>query len=242
MFQPYLCILQQRISPRRIKRRHAHIHAPKSKHPSQSLRPKILRRPGINTLKRMQRKNPQQKRRSRHRENRRKILLQHMRNTQFIMPMRLLQESQISLEAILALPFLDLPLHSGRIGGEFEGLAVAEPDVVVGLAFEEFNALGFEGGVEVVKGFAEEVGQEEERGALVESLKSRMNQYIGRDVGRRVFYVALMVNQRTSSAGKVILLVYIDFEAGLCKSGSGCNAPHSGTFQRNRVSDSVDIR
>lgn len=86
------------------------------------------------------------------------------------MSMRFLQEGEIPLEPVFAFPFFDFALHAGEVGGEFEGVAVVEPDPVVGLAFEEVDAFGFERGVEFGEGFAEEVGEEEEGGALVEAL------------------------------------------------------------------------
>ena len=87
------------------------------------------------------------------------------------MPVRLLQKAKVPLKPVLALPLFDLRLHARNVSAELEALAVAEPDVVVGVAFEKVYAFGFEGGAEVVEGFAEEVGKEEEGGALVEALE-----------------------------------------------------------------------
>ena len=59
------------------------------------------------------------------------------------MAMGLLEETKISLEAILAFPFLDLPLHAGGVRRELKSLAIAKVHLVVGLTFQELNALGF---------------------------------------------------------------------------------------------------
>jgi len=63
------------------------------------------------------------------------------------MPVRLLQEREVALETVLALPALDLGLDAHEVGGKLEGLAVAEPDVVVGFALAQVDALGLEGRV-----------------------------------------------------------------------------------------------
>ena len=89
------------------------------------------------------------------------------------MPVRLLQEAQVSVEAILAFPFLHLPLHTGRIGRQLKRLAITKPEVVVGLAFQEFDSFGLEGGVQIVECLSEKVGEEEEGRALIETLESR---------------------------------------------------------------------
>lgn len=76
------------------------------------------------------------------------------------MTMRLLQEGQVSLEPILAFPFLDLGLHPRNIGAELELFAIAEPDVVVGLALDEPDAFGFERCVKVFVTFDKQAGEE----------------------------------------------------------------------------------
>jgi hypothetical protein len=73
--------------------------------------------------------------------------------------MRLSKPCQVPLKALLPLPFLNLPLHDRRVGAKLKALSIPKPEVVIGLAFEEFDALGFERGVEVVKGFLEELGK-----------------------------------------------------------------------------------
>jgi len=95
-----------------------------------------------------------------------------MRDTQLVVVMRLLQKRQITHEPILALPPLDLLFHHSHVRGHLELLAIAEPDVVVGVAFDEMHALGFERGAEIGKGLAEEAGEEQERGPLIEALRS----------------------------------------------------------------------
>lgn len=49
-------------------------------------------------------------------------------------------------------------------------MAVGEPDVVVGFAFLEVDVFGREGGSEVVEGFLEETGEEEQGRSSVEAL------------------------------------------------------------------------
>ena len=58
--QTYLGVLQQRISPRRIKGGHAHIHAAEGKDSPQSFRPEVFRRTGIYALERMEHEHPQE--------------------------------------------------------------------------------------------------------------------------------------------------------------------------------------
>ena len=53
--------------------------------------------------------------------------------------MRFLQEAQVSGIPILALPLLDLRLHKRQVTAEPELLAIAEPDVVVRLAFSQLD-------------------------------------------------------------------------------------------------------
>ena len=103
-----------------------------------------------------------------------KILAQDVRYAEFVVAMGFLEEGKITVEAVFALPFFDFALHAGGRGGEFDALAVAEVNVVVWFAFEQFDALGCEGGVEVFEGFAKEVGEEKEGRALVEALGRRL--------------------------------------------------------------------
>ncbi len=134
-----------------------------------------------------------------------------MHHARFVVPVGLLHEAQIPLEPIFTLPFLDLDLHARQVAAELEALAVAEPDVVVWLAFQELNAFGGDGGVEVAEDFFEEAGEEEEGGALVEALP-RFG-YISEGFqnwmsGGVVTHITLMVDQGASSAGEIVLLEY----------------------------------
>ena len=115
-----------------------------------------------------------QKARTQQRQQRCEVLMQHMHHACFIVPVGLLPEAQIPLEAVLALPFLDLDFHARQIAAELEALAVPEPDIVVGLAFQELDAFGSYGGVEVAEDFFEEVGEEKKGGALIEALGERL--------------------------------------------------------------------
>ncbi len=94
-----------------------------------------------------------------HRQERRVVFFKHMGYTELIMPMGLLKKAQIPLEAIFAFPLLDFIFHTGDVGGQLEGLAIAEPEIVVGLAFHQLHAFGFERGVQVVEGFPKEMGE-----------------------------------------------------------------------------------
>jgi hypothetical protein len=67
-----------------------------------------------------------------------------MFHTKLVMPMRLLQEAQVSAIPILTLPLLDLTLHDRKVTAEAEALAITEPDIVVGLAFPQFYAFSIE--------------------------------------------------------------------------------------------------
>ena len=85
-----------------------------------------------------------------------------------------MQEPKVPLEPILAFPLLNLPFHPGCVRGEFEGLAIAEPDVVVGLALEELDSFGLQGCIEVVECLSEEIWEEEKRRALIKALGNRI--------------------------------------------------------------------
>lgn len=119
---------------------------------------------------------------------------------------------QIPLESGLPLPLLDLPLHHARVRAELEALAVSKPEVVVGVAFEQPNALGFQGGVEVVECFLEELGEEQEGRPLVEA-------------------VALVVDQAASSSGEVILLQDRHRKPSFGKPCCCRYAAHSGAYR-----------
>ena len=118
----------------------------------------------------MQRQQMPEKSRPHHRPQRREIPLQDLRHADFVMAVRFLEERQVAFEAGFALALFDGGFHAREVGGEFEGLAVGEPDVVVGFAFLEMDVFGREGGPKVVEGFLEETGEEEQRRSLVEAL------------------------------------------------------------------------
>lgn len=76
--------------------------------------------------------------------------------------MRLSKPLQIPLKPLLPLPLLNLPLHNTCIRAQLKALPIPEPEVIVGFAFEQLDAFGFERGVEVVERFFEELREEEE--------------------------------------------------------------------------------
>jgi hypothetical protein len=96
--------------------------------------------------------------------------MQDFPGTNLIMSMRLSEPLQIPLEPLLPLPFLNLPLHNTRVRAEFKALSISKPEVVIRFTFEELDAFGFERGVEVVKRFFEELGEEKEGRTLVEAV------------------------------------------------------------------------
>ena len=108
--------------------------------------------------------------RSRHAEEARKVSLQYMRDAQLIMPMRFLKEAQVPIEAIFAFPLFNLRLHGRYVRGEGETFAIIEPYIVIWFALQKFHAFGLQAGVQVGERLPEKVGEEEERGTLVESL------------------------------------------------------------------------
>ena len=73
------------------------------------------------------------------------ILPQYVDHTGFVMDVRLLHPTQVSLEAFFPFPLLDCFLHSGHVCGQLNALAITEPDIVVRLALEQFHAFGLEG-------------------------------------------------------------------------------------------------
>ncbi len=73
----------------------------------------------------------------------RKVCPQHMRDTQLVVSMRFLQKAKIPLKPIFALPFLHFGLHSTYVCRQCEGLSIVEPDIVVRLALEQSDTLGF---------------------------------------------------------------------------------------------------
>jgi hypothetical protein len=118
-----------------------------------------------------------------------------MFHTELIMPVAFFQELQISAIPILPFPLLHLPLHDRQITAQPEALTIAEPDIVIRLAFSELHALGFEACAQLFEGAVEEMREEKEGGALIEA-------------------VAVFVDQAASAAGEGVLFQDCDFEAG----------------------------
>jgi hypothetical protein len=94
-------------------------------------------------------------------EVRREVLAQHMRDTQLVVLVCFLQESEVSFKSILAFPLLHLILHQADVCGQLERFTIAEPDGVVGLAFQQLDALCRQRGTEVFEDFFEEVREEQ---------------------------------------------------------------------------------
>lgn len=93
-----------------------------------------------------------------------------MCDTELVVHMRFAQKPQIARVPILALPLLDLVFHAGEVCRQLELLAIAEPDVVVWLTFDQLDALSLEAGIQVCKRVVEEAREEQQRWPLVESL------------------------------------------------------------------------
>lgn len=145
-----------------------------------------------------------------------------MRHRQLVVPVALLQKRQVPLVAILPLPALDLVLHSREIRAEAHALAVAEPDVVVGVAFEQLDALGFEARAQLAEGQVEEAREQEQRGPLVEA-------------------VAFVVDQAAAPAGEGVLFEDGDAEAGFGEACGGCYAAYAGAWMNESVSGAVVV-
>jgi hypothetical protein len=74
--------------------------------------------------------------------------------------MRLSKPLQIPLEPLFPFPLLNLPLHNARVRAKLKALSIPKPEIIIRFAFEELDALGFKGGVEVVERLFEELGEE----------------------------------------------------------------------------------
>lgn len=79
-----------------------------------------------------------------------------MRDTQLVVRMRFLEKCKIALEPSFAFPFLDFMFHGGDVGRELELLAVAEPNVVIWVAFEQLYTFCFKSRAEISKGLSKE--------------------------------------------------------------------------------------
>jgi hypothetical protein len=115
-----------------------------------------------------------------------------------------------------AFPFFNFPLHDGQVAAEFEFAPVPEPDVVVGLTFYEFDALGFEARVEFGEGLVEETREEKERGALVEA-------------------VAFGVEQAAATAGEGVFFEDGHGETGFRETGGGGDAAYTGAWEGKTI-------
>jgi len=74
-----------------------------------------------------------------------------MSDTQLIVLVGLFQKGEISSISILTLPFLNLLLHLREVGRELESLAIAKPDIVIGVAFYQFYSLGLETSTQIAE-------------------------------------------------------------------------------------------
>jgi hypothetical protein len=77
----------------------------------------------------------------------------------FIVPVRLLQEGHVALEAVFAFKSLNLTFHECEVGGESKGGVVVKVDVIIGLALYKFDALVVHCGTQVSECFLEKVWQ-----------------------------------------------------------------------------------
>lgn len=143
-----------------------------------------------------------------------------MRHTELVVRVCLAHVGEVARESVLALHRLYLVLHARKVGGEVEGRAVREPNVVVWLAFYKLDAFCVERGVEIGVSFSEEVREQEEGWALVEALRDlRYFERWGKES-----YVAIMVDERAPSTSKVILFDHCDFEARFREARCSRNA------------------
>ena len=111
-----LGILKERVRPRGVKGGHAHVHAPKRKHPPKPFRPKVLGRAGVDALKGVEGQHLEDKGETQHGQERGEILLENVGDAELVVAMRLLQKGEIPFKPILALPLLHLPLHLRLVG------------------------------------------------------------------------------------------------------------------------------
>jgi hypothetical protein len=114
-----------------------------------------------------------------------------------------------------------------QVGGELEPLAIAEPDVVVGVAFLQLDSLGFERGTEITECVVEKARQQQERRPLVESLLGGVRSNIYSRVQLNA-YPSVLVDERTSSSGEVVLFEYRDLEPSLRKTSRSADTSGAG--------------
>lgn len=108
----------------------------------------------------MKLENVSQKAWPRHGEERRKVSAENMGHAELQMSVRFLQKRQVVLKASLAFPFLDFQLHARQVGGCAKAVAVVEPDIVVGFAFQYFDALRLDGCAQIAKDLFKEARKE----------------------------------------------------------------------------------
>ena len=80
------------------------------------------------------------------------VAQENVGDTELIVPVRLLQKREISQVSVLPFPLLDLSLHMCKISRELETLAIAKPDVVIWVTFDQFDSFSLEAGTEIAKG------------------------------------------------------------------------------------------
>ena len=226
-----LGVLKERICGGSIERGHSHVHAPKRENPTQPLRPKIDRGTSIDALKRVESKQVAKERRSQHGKQRRKVASQDVSDAELIVTMGFLEKAEIAFKSILALPFFHFGLHVGNVSRECEALAIAKPQVVVGLTFHQFHPFGVKGGVEVLERLPEQMRKKDERGPLVKSLpKTGSAVPLLESWEWQSPYVSPVVNQGASSTGEIIFLDDSDLDTGLGKSSSCSNPTDASTL------------
>lgn len=86
------------------------------------------------------------------------------------MTMRLLQKGEVTFKSISSFETLDFFFHGSKISRHSEGSVIMEMYVVVGLAFHEIDAFGFQGGAQVLECLMEESWEEQQAWPLIESL------------------------------------------------------------------------
>lgn len=90
---------------------------------------------------------------SQHGPERGEVLPEYMYDARLVMYMGLLKKAQISFESIRPLPLFHLGLHPGGVGRELERGPIAEPELIIRIAFEQVHTLGFKTRSKVFKCF-----------------------------------------------------------------------------------------
>lgn len=110
-----LRVLQQRVRSRRIKRRHAHIHRREREHAPQALRPEVFTRAAPDAVQGMDFQTREYKARGDQVPVAREILLQDVGDAELVVLVRLAQPGEIPVEAVFALPALNLRFHAREV-------------------------------------------------------------------------------------------------------------------------------